>query len=120
MSVRNDFLHQCCVLTEASVTGELLVDLFHSLDVEAAGLRVVHHGLGVMHSNNTFGCLLHALRSVPGIINILGWEPSENGQVAPIEEMERFSERILSIVLTSKHLQRWTHPIVISLSEVIT
>lgn len=70
------------VLTEASVTGELLVDLFHSLNVEAAGLCMVHHGFGVMHSNNTFGCLLHVLWSVPGIINILGWKPSQNGQVA--------------------------------------
>lgn len=74
---------RCWVLTEASVTGELLVDLFHPLNVEAAGLCVVHHGLGVMHSNNAFGCFLHALRSVPGIVNILGWEPSQNGQVAP-------------------------------------
>ena len=71
------------MLTEASVTGELLVDLFHSLDVEAAGLCVVHHGFGVMHPDYTFGCFLHALWGVPGIINILGWKPSENGQVAP-------------------------------------
>lgn len=74
---------QCCVLTEASVARELLVDLLHPLNVEAAGLCVEHHGLGVMHSNNAFGCFLHALWRVPGIINILGREPSQNGQVAP-------------------------------------
>lgn len=72
-------------LTQASVTGQLLVDLFHPLNVEAAGLCVVHHGLGVMHSNYTFGCLLYAVRGIPGIINILGWEPSQDGQVAPDE-----------------------------------
>lgn len=71
------------MLTEASVTGELLVDLFHSLNVETAGLCMVHHWLGVMQSNNAFGRLLHILWSVPGIINILGWKASQNGQVAP-------------------------------------
>ena len=70
------------VLTEAPVTGELLVDLFHALDVEAAGFCVVHHGLRVVDSNNTLGCLLYRLRSVPGIIDVLGWKPSQNGEVA--------------------------------------
>ncbi len=38
--------------------GELLVNLFHSLDVEPAALCVVNHGFGVIHSHHTVGCLL--------------------------------------------------------------
>lgn len=71
------------LLTEASVAGELLVDLLHPLDVEAAGLGVVHHGFGVVNSDHAFGCLLHALRSVPGVVNVFGWETPQDGQVTP-------------------------------------
>lgn len=71
------------ILTEASVAGQLLVDLLHALDVEAAGLGVVHHGLWVMHANDALGCLLHALRGVPGVVDVLGGVSSQDGQVAP-------------------------------------
>lgn len=77
------------ILTEAPVAGQLLVDLLHSFDVETAGLCMVHHRLWVMHSNNTLGCLLHNLGSIPGIINILGWKPPQNGQVAPKRKEEK-------------------------------
>lgn len=70
-------------LTEASVAGELLVDLLHALDVEAAGLGVVHHGLRVMHADDALGRLLHALRGVPGVVDVLGGVSSQDGQVAP-------------------------------------
>lgn len=42
-------------LTQAAITGQLLVDLLHALYVEAAGLCMVHHGLWVMHTDQTFG-----------------------------------------------------------------
>lgn len=69
-------------LTEASVAGELLVDLLHALDVEAAGLSVVHHGLGVVHADDTLGRLLHTLRCIPGVVDVLGGEAAQDGQVA--------------------------------------
>lgn len=71
------------LLTEASVAGELLVDLLHPLDVEAAGLGVVHHGFGVVDTDHAFGRLLHALGSVPGVVNVFGWETPQDGQVTP-------------------------------------
>lgn len=70
------------LLTEASVAGELLVDLLHALYVEAAGLGVVHHGLGVVHADDALGRLLHALRRVPGVVDVLGGEAAQDGQVA--------------------------------------
>ncbi len=96
-----------CVLTEASVAGELLVDLLHSLNVEATCLCMVHHGLGVMHPNYTFGCFLHVLWSVPGIINILGWKPPQNWQVAP-EQRDRGLVSMLCcyLLLQAKNVPR--------------
>lgn len=38
--------------------GELLVNLFHPLDVEPAALSMVDHWFGVIHSHHTVGCLL--------------------------------------------------------------
>ncbi|TNN46198.1 putative protein C12orf56 [Liparis tanakae] len=67
----------------SSVAGELLVDLLHPLDVEATGLGVVHHGFGVVHADHAFGRLLHAVRSVPGVVDVLGREAPQDGQVAP-------------------------------------
>lgn len=72
----------CWSLTQASVAGQLLVDLLHTLDVEATGLGVVHHGLGVVHADDALGRLLHALWGVPGIVDVLGREASKDGQVA--------------------------------------
>ena len=70
------------LLTQASVAGQLLVDLFHPLYVEAAGLGMVHHGLGVVHPDHTLGHFLHTLRCVPRVVDVLGWESSEYGQAA--------------------------------------
>ncbi len=66
------FLSFC--LTQATVAGQLLVDLFHALYVEAACLGMMHHGFGVVYTNYTFGCFLDAFRSIPGFVDILGWE----------------------------------------------
>lgn len=91
--------------TKSSVTGELLVDLLHSLDVDAAGLSVVHHGLGVMHADDAFGSLLHSLRSVPGIVDVLRWESSQNGQVAP-EQRDGNREGMWWIIQLSKEVRQ--------------
>jgi hypothetical protein len=45
-------------LTEASVMGQLLVDLLHPLYVQPAGLGVVDHGFGVVHAHHAVGGLL--------------------------------------------------------------
>lgn len=65
-------------LTESSVSGELLVDLSHPLDVQSTGLGVVHHGFGIIHPDHAAGGALHVLRSVPGVIDELGWKISED------------------------------------------
>ena len=77
------------MLTQTAVAGELLVDLRHPLDVEAANLGVVHHGLGVMHADHALGCLLHALGRVPGVEDVLGWEGLQYGQIAPGRTKQR-------------------------------
>ena len=70
-------------LTQASVAGELLVDLLHAFDVESAGLGVVDHGLGVVNPDDALGRLLHSLWGVPGVVDVLGWKPSQDGQITP-------------------------------------
>lgn len=65
-------------LTQSPVAAKLLVDLLHSLDVEPAGLRVVHHGLRVMDADYTLGGRLHGLRGVPWVVDILSGETSED------------------------------------------
>lgn len=57
---------------------ELLVDLLHPLDVEPADLGVVDHGLGVVDADDALGGRLHGVRGVPGVVDVLGWETSEN------------------------------------------
>lgn len=63
--------------TESSVSGELLVDLSHPLNVQSTGLRVVHHGFGIIHPDHAPGGDLHVFRRVPGIVDELGWKISE-------------------------------------------
>lgn len=63
-------------LTQPPVAGELLVDLLHPLDVEAAGFGVVHHGLGVVDTDNALGRGLHRLGRVPGVVDVFGGETS--------------------------------------------
>lgn len=65
-------------LTESAVSGQLLVDLPHPLDVQATGLRVVHHRFGVVHADHAFGRELHVVRRIPGVIDKLGWKISED------------------------------------------
>lgn len=65
-------------LTQPPVAAQLLVDLLHPLDVEAAGFCVVDHGFWVVDADDAFGSRLHGLRGVPGIIDVLGGETSED------------------------------------------
>jgi hypothetical protein len=43
---------------------------------------VVHHGLWVVHAHNALGRLLHALRRVPGVVDVLGREAFQDWNVA--------------------------------------
>lgn len=68
----------CVSLTESSVSAQLLVDLLHPLDVEPAGLRMVHHGFWVMDSYDALGCSLHGFGGVPRVVDKLGGKTSED------------------------------------------
>lgn len=69
------------IRTCSFVAGELLVDLPHPLQVEAADLGMVDDGLGVVHSYDAFGLLLGFHRRVPRIVDILGWEVLQYWQI---------------------------------------
>lgn len=44
---------------------------------------MVHHGLGVVDSDDTLGCLLHFLWGIPWIIDVFGWKALQYGQITP-------------------------------------
>lgn len=44
---------------------------------------MVHHGLGIVDPDDALGCLLHILRGVPGVVDILGRKAPQNRQVTP-------------------------------------
>lgn len=69
------------VPTKSLVAGKLLVNLLHPFYVDAAGLCMVHHGLGVVDSYDTLGRLLHFLRGIPWIIDVSGWKTPQNWQI---------------------------------------
>lgn len=62
------------VFTQSSVAGKLLVNLLHPLYVDAASLSMVHHGLGVVDSDDAFCRLLHFLWGIPRIIDVFCWK----------------------------------------------
>lgn len=72
-------------LTQALVLGELLVDLLHALDVEAAGGRVVDHGLGVVHPHHTVARPLQALWGRPRLVDVTVWVVLQLGDVLPLK-----------------------------------
>lgn len=63
--------------------GELLVNLFHSLDVKPAALRVVDHRFGIIHSHHTVGCFLDRLWGVPRLIDVPVRVVLQDGNVTP-------------------------------------
>lgn len=74
----------CRLLTQALVLGELLVDLLHSVDVEAAGFSVPDHRSGVVHPHHTITGSLQALRSVPRLVDVAIGIVLQFGDVSPL------------------------------------
>lgn len=68
-------------LTFFSAAEKVLVDLLHALQVDAADLRVVHHGLGVVHSYHALCLLLGFLRGPPGVVDVFGREVFQYWQI---------------------------------------
>lgn len=60
--------------TFVSAAEIVLVDLLHPLQVDAADLRMVYHGLGVVNSNDAFCILLGFLWGPPGVVDVFGRE----------------------------------------------
>lgn len=71
-------------LTKAPIAGQLLVNLLHSLDVYPAGLSVINHGFGVVHSNYALSDLLNTFWGIPRVIDEFGREAPQYGQIAPV------------------------------------
>lgn len=63
--------------------GQLLVNLFHPLNIEPAALCVVDHRFRVIHSHHTVGCLLDRLRGVPWFIDVPVRVVLQDGDVTP-------------------------------------
>ena len=70
-------------LTEASVMGQLLVDLLHPLYVQPAGLGVVDHGFGVVYAHHAVGGLLDGQGGVPGLVDVAVWVVLQDWDVMP-------------------------------------
>lgn len=71
--------------TCSSVLGQLLVHLFHPLHIDPRGNRMIDHGYSIIFANNTLCRSLNRFRSVPRLVNVLGGEIFENGQIPPIK-----------------------------------
>lgn len=71
-----------CKKPETLVTGQLLLDLFHSLYVDSAGLRMIDHGFGVVHSNYTLGDFLNTFWCIPRVKDEFGRKAPQYGQIA--------------------------------------
>ena len=74
------------MLTKTPVAGQLLVDLFHALNVYSAGLSMVDHGLRVVHPYDALSKLLHTLWCIPGIINVFGRKTPQYGQIPTVNK----------------------------------
>lgn len=83
--------------TQSPVAGKLLVDLLHPLYVDAAGLGMVHHGLGVVDSNDTLGHLLHFLWGGPRIIDVFSWKTPQYGQIASESRERKEKEKKINL-----------------------
>ena len=58
---------------------------------------MVDHGFGVIHTDNALGSRLHGLWSVPGVVDVLGREPSEDGEVASGRERLKRQSSFISM-----------------------
>lgn len=72
-------------LTKASVVRELLIDLLHPLDVEAAALCVVYHGFGIVDSHNAVRCLLNRFRCIPRLVDVTAWVVLQLRNISPVQ-----------------------------------
>jgi len=70
------------LLTVAAIFIQLLVHLFHPLDVDARALAVVHHRQRVLLADDALGRVLYTERRVPGFVNVPGREVFQHWQVA--------------------------------------
>lgn len=75
------FNHQF-LLTVTAILIQLLIYLFHPLDVDARALTVVHHRQRVFLADDALGGVLYTKGRVPGLVNVPGWEVLQHRQVA--------------------------------------
>lgn len=78
------------LLTVIAILIQLLVHLFHPLDVDARALAVVHHRQRVLLADDALGGLLYAERRVPGLVDVPDWEVLQHRQVASVITGIRF------------------------------
>lgn len=69
-----------CLLTAVLI--QLLVHLFHPLDIDTRNLVVIHHRQRIILADDAFGGVLYAKRCVPRFVNIPGWKVLQHRQVA--------------------------------------
>ena len=64
---------------------------------------MVDHGLGVVDADDALGGSLHGVRGVPGVVDVLRRETSQNGQVTSASRgrLNRRVSHTWQIVLTS-------------------
>lgn len=71
------------LLTVTAILIQLLIHLFHPLDVDARVLAVIHHRQRVLLADDALGGVLYTERRVPGLVNVPDWEVLQHRQVAP-------------------------------------
>lgn len=76
-----------------SAAEKVLVDLLHALQVDAADLGVVHHGLGVVHTYHALCLLLGFLRGLPGLVDVFGREVFQYWQITSEREEREGGKR---------------------------
>lgn len=69
--------------TQSSVSWELLVDLFHPLNIQTACLCMIYHWFGIINPYNAFCSLLDTLWGIPRIIDVFCRETSKYWQITP-------------------------------------
>jgi len=70
------------LLTVTAIFIQLLVHLFHPLDIDARTLAVVHHRQRVLLADDALGRVLYTERRVPGFVNVSGRKVFQHRQVA--------------------------------------
>lgn len=76
----------CPVLTKASVARQLLIDLFHTLNVYSAGFGMVDHRLRVVRPNDTLSKLLYTFWCIPRVIDVFGRKTPQYRQIPTVQK----------------------------------